>query len=59
VEDRSLEEWLYKDRPWLADVMKAAPKYAKPAMFQVAYGEAYFWTMADNMREAETPRARF
>jgi len=25
----------------------------------VAHGEAYFWTMENNMREAEAPRVRF
>ena len=59
LEDKALEERLFKDRPWVADVMKTAPKDAKLAMFRVAHGEAYFWTMADNMREQDAPRARF
>jgi uncharacterized pyridoxamine 5'-phosphate oxidase family protein len=59
LEDKALEERLFKDRPWVADLMKVAPKDAKLAMFRVAHGEAWFWTMENNMREAQAPRVRF
>jgi uncharacterized pyridoxamine 5'-phosphate oxidase family protein len=59
LEDKTLEERLFKDRPWLADVMKSAPKDAKLAIFRVAHGEAWFWTMENNMREAQAPRVKF
>ncbi len=59
LKDRVLEERLFRDRPWVADLMKAAPKDAKLAIFRVAHGEAYFWTMENNMREAEAPRVKF
>ncbi len=59
LNDKPLTERLFKDRPWVADLMKAAPKDAKLAIFRVAHGEAYFWTMADNMREDQAPRAKF
>ena len=29
------------------------------AVFQVYTGEAYFWTMADSMKEASLPRIKF
>ncbi|WAC04877.1 MAG: pyridoxamine 5'-phosphate oxidase family protein [Methanoregula sp.] len=59
LDDKALEERLSMDRPWVADLLKTAPKDAKVAMFRVAHGEAYFWTMADNMREAEAPHVKF
>ena len=59
LEDKSLEERLYRDRPWLKDVMKSAPGDALLAMFRVAHGVAYFWTMENNMRESEAPRCTF
>ena len=59
MEDKSLEERLFKDRPWVADLLKSAPKGGKLAMFRVAHRETYFWTLADNMREQDAPRARF
>jgi pyridoxamine 5'-phosphate oxidase len=59
LEDNALGERLYRDRPWMEDVMKNAPKETKIAMFRVAHGEAWFWTMAENLREREIPRVRF
>jgi len=35
-----------------------SPKGGEVAMFRVAYGGAYFWAMANNMRESEAPRAK-
>lgn len=59
LKDKSLEERLYRDRPWVQDLMKTAPEGGSIAMFRVAHGEAYFWTMADNMREREARRVKF
>lgn len=59
MNDPALEQRLFKDRPWVADLLKNAPKEAKLAVFRVAHGEAYFWTMADNMREDRAPRVIF
>jgi len=28
-------------------------------MFRIAHGEAYFWTMENNMREQEAPHVKF
>jgi hypothetical protein len=41
------------------DLMKNAPKDARLAVFRVAHGEAYFWTMEFNLREREAPRVKF
>ena len=59
LEDKALEERLYRDRPWVNDLMKTAPKGGSVAIFRVTHGEAYFWTMADNMRERDAPRVKF
>jgi pyridoxamine 5'-phosphate oxidase len=59
LKDTSLEERLYRDRPWMKDAMESAPKNARLAIFRVAHGEAYFWTMADNMKEKSIQRFRF
>jgi pyridoxamine 5'-phosphate oxidase len=59
LQDRALEERVYRDRPWLKDVMKNAPAGTKIAMFRIAHGEAWFWTMAENLRERDAPRIRF
>jgi len=59
LESKSLEERLSKDRPWVKDLLKSAPKEAQLAMFRIAHGEAYFWTMENNMRERDTPPVKF
>lgn len=59
LKDKALEERLFRDRPWVKDLLAAAPKGGELAIFRVAHGEAYFWTMADNMRESEAPRFKF
>jgi len=57
--DATLEERLFRDRPWVKDLMKMAQKDSRLAMFRVAHGEAYFWTMANNLREGDAPRIKF
>ncbi|WP_332449220.1 pyridoxamine 5'-phosphate oxidase family protein [Methanoculleus sp.] len=58
VDDPALKERLVGDRPWLLQIV-SGPADPKLAVFRVAHGEAYFWTMENNMREAEAPRVRF
>ena len=59
LHDIALDERLCRDRPWVKDLVKAGPKDAKVAIFRVAHGEAYFWTMEYNMRERDSPRVKF
>ena len=59
LNDKSLEERLFRDRPWVTDLLKSAPKDARLAIFRIAHGEAYFWTMENNMREQEAPHVKF
>ena len=39
--------------------LATAPKGGEVAIFRVTHGEAYFWTMANNMRESDVPRLKF
>ncbi len=59
LKDTALEERLYRDRPWMKDVMKNAPVGTGLAIFRVPHGEAWFWTMEANLHEREVPRIRF
>lgn len=59
LDDTALEERLLSDRAWLKDAVKNSPNGSKLAMFRIAHGEAWFWTMMDNMRESQVPRMRF
>ncbi len=59
LDDTSLEERLFRDRPWVKDLLATAPEGGKLAIFRIAHGEAYFWTMEYNMREAQAPRVKF
>jgi hypothetical protein len=56
IRDKALEERLYRDQLWVSDLIA---KGTEPAIFRVAHGEAYFWTMADNMREHDASRVKF
>ncbi|MDD1719665.1 MAG: pyridoxamine 5'-phosphate oxidase family protein [Methanoregulaceae archaeon] len=59
VEDKATEERLFSDRPWVKDLLKTAPPGSGLAIFRVAHGEAWFWTMENNMKEDQAPRVRF
>ncbi|MCK9278985.1 MAG: pyridoxamine 5'-phosphate oxidase family protein [Methanoculleus sp.] len=59
IDDAALKERLVKERPWLLQIGVSGPSDPKLAVFRVAHGEAYVWTMEYNMREAEAPRVRF
>lgn len=52
LKEKALEERLYRDRPWVKDLLARAPNGGEVAIFRLAHGEAYFWTMANNMRES-------
>jgi hypothetical protein len=59
MKEKALGKQLFRDRPWVKDLPAAAPTSSGLAIFWLAQGEAYFWTMADNMRESEAPHAKF
>jgi uncharacterized pyridoxamine 5'-phosphate oxidase family protein len=53
LDDPDLKQQLLEDRPFLQD--------AEPVLelFRVHSGEAFFWTMADVLKEKEIERVRF
>jgi uncharacterized pyridoxamine 5'-phosphate oxidase family protein len=57
LDDETLRERLYRDRPWVRAIV--GEDDARLAIFRVAHGAAWFWTMAVNMREREQERVRF
>ena len=59
LNDPALEEKLDQDRPWVKALLASAPEGARVAIFRVAHGQAWFWTMENNMREEQAPRVRF
>lgn len=60
LDDAALKERLVKERSWLLQIGGVSgADDPKLAVFRVAHGEAYFWTLEQNMREAEAPRVRF
>jgi uncharacterized pyridoxamine 5'-phosphate oxidase family protein len=59
LEDKSLEERLFCDRPWVKDLLNSGPKGTLVAMFHVAHGEVYFWTRENTLRERDEPGVTF
>ncbi len=53
VEDPALKGKLLEDRAFLKPFKDIV------CMFRISKGEAFFWTMADSMKEAQLPRIKF
>jgi pyridoxamine 5'-phosphate oxidase len=58
LDDTNLCARLLEERPFLKALMKS-PSDPVLAIFRIPKGEAWFWSMAENMREAEIPRIKF
>jgi hypothetical protein len=41
------------------DRLKSGAKGTRVAMFRIAHGEAYFWTMENTLRERDAPGVTF
>lgn len=48
---------LLAERPWIRSLGPDISEFL--AVFQVKDGEAWFWTMADNLKEEQIPRYKF
>ncbi|NLX48985.1 MAG: pyridoxamine 5'-phosphate oxidase [Methanospirillum sp.] len=57
LEDPALAGRLYEERPWVRAI--TAEGDTRLAIFRVAHGAAWFWTMAVNLHEREQERVRF
>ncbi len=58
LDNSDLRARLLEDRPFLKAFSKG-PNNPLLAIFRISKGEAWFWTMADNLKEAEVPRIKF
>jgi uncharacterized pyridoxamine 5'-phosphate oxidase family protein len=59
VDDLALKNKVLADRPFLKAVGIKGPEDPLLVIFRVYSGEAYFWTIANNMKEAEIERVKF
>ena len=59
VSDLGLRTKVLADRPFLKGVGIKGPEDPLLVVFHVYSGEAYFWTMANNMKESEIERIKF
>jgi pyridoxamine 5'-phosphate oxidase len=59
LRDTNLNTRLLEERPFLKDMGITGPDDPNLAVFRIASGQAYFWTMANNMHEDEAAKVRF
>jgi len=59
IDDPAMRSKVLADRPFLKQVGIKGPEDPLLAIFRVHSGEAYFWTMANNMKEGEIERIKF
>ncbi len=57
LEDKSLEDRLLTERPWLKDFERISPD-SKPVIFRISNGEAYIWNMSTNLQEDKIERVK-
>ena len=59
VEDTELRKKCLEERPFIKEMGITDPEDPLLAVFHLYTGEAYFWTRADSMKEADIPREKF
>jgi uncharacterized pyridoxamine 5'-phosphate oxidase family protein len=59
LNDLDLKTRLLEERPFLRALGVTGPDDPNLAVFRIGTGEAYFWTMANNLRESEADRIEF
>jgi pyridoxamine 5'-phosphate oxidase len=59
VNDRDLKSRLIQERPFFKALGIKGPDDPLFVLFRIAKGEAFFWTMANNMKESEIERIKF
>ena len=59
ITDLKIKAKCIAERPFVKNFGITAPDNPLLGVFQVYTGEAYFWTMADSMKEAGLPRIKF
>lgn len=59
IDDIALRTRVLEERPFLKGLGITKPEDPLLVVFRIYKGEAYFWTMADNMKESEIERIKF
>jgi pyridoxamine 5'-phosphate oxidase len=59
LDDLTLKKKVLEERAFLKSYGFEKPEDPRLVVFSVYKGEAYFWTMADNMKESEIKRLKF
>ncbi len=59
ITDAKIRAKCIAERPNLKSIGVTEPSNPLLAVFQLYTGEAYFWTFADSMKEADIPRIKF
>lgn len=59
ITDNKIRAKCIEERPFVKNFGITEPGNPLLVVFQVYTGEAYFWTMADSMKEASLPRIKF
>lgn len=59
IDDLEMRAKCIEERPFVKNFGITEPNNPLLAIFQIYTGEAYFWTMADSMKEADLPRIKF
>jgi uncharacterized pyridoxamine 5'-phosphate oxidase family protein len=59
LNDLALKSRVLTERPFLKALGIKGPEDPLLVIFRVFSGEAYFWTMANNMKEAEIEKVKF
>jgi uncharacterized pyridoxamine 5'-phosphate oxidase family protein len=59
ITDNKIRARCIEERPFVKNMGITTPDNPLLAVFQIYTGEAYFWTMADTMKEAGLPRIKF
>jgi len=58
LDDPGLKARIYNERPYLKNIVKG-PDDPLFVIFRVGSGEAWFWTIADSMKESQIERIKF
>jgi pyridoxamine 5'-phosphate oxidase len=59
IDDIAIRMRFFKERDFLKSLGVKGPEDPLLMVFAIRKGEAHFWTMADNMKEASIPRIKF
>lgn len=59
ITDEKIRARCIEERPFVKNFGITEPGNPLLAVFQIYTGEAYFWSFADSMKEADIPRVKF